>query len=487
MVLVIALLLIWKPGMNPGGMNPGLGSLAYVMRGDLPVTVEETGEVKAEKSKVIANEISWPVVIKEVIPDGTIVKPGETIVQFECKELLDAIDRQELDVSGAENQYIQASKNLELKIQELANNVQRTEQNLLVARDYLRRYCEGQWPIRQGDAESEVNLAKVELTLAEDKLAFMLKANEDPELNSPYSKNEITSEELRVERRKQALDKANSERAMLKKYDHPRETKRLEWAVVEAQAALDRAKLQQATQQKSAEHNTETKKRQLEMKKKKLDELIEDREKLTVKAEGTGLVVYDLGRRARWLNVTVEVGEKIERRQQIMIIPDLTTLEVRTQVYEVVIDQVKPGLKAFINLDSRPGQVFTGTVRKVRALPDTQNRWLNPDVKYFRIRVKFDEGQDMEGIRPGGSATVELVLDRLVDVLYVPVAAVFSQQEKRYCWRVNSGKADRVTVQIGKMNSTDVEIRSGLNEGDCVLLSEPEGAVTDAAEPAGGT
>ncbi len=485
MVLVIAFLLIWKGGMNPSA-NPGLGSFAYVTRGDLPVTVEETGEVKAEKSKVIANDISWPVVIKEVIPDGTIVKPDETIVQFECKELLDAIDRQELDVSGAENQYIQASKNLELRIQELANNVERAEQDLLVARDNLRRYCEGEWPIRQGDAESEVDLAKVELTLAEDKLAFMVRANEDPELNSPYSKNEITTEQLRVKRRKQALHKAQSQREMLKKYDHPRRLKAFEWSVVEAQAALDRAKLQQATEQKSAEHNAETKRRQLEMKKKKLDELLKDREKLTVKAEATGLVVYDLGRR-RFADVTVEVGEKIERRQQIMIIPDLTTLEVRTQVYEAVIDQVKEGLKAFIKLDSRPGEVFTGKVRKVRALPDSQNRWLNPDVKYFRIRVKFDEDQEMEGVRPGGGATVELVLDQLKDVLHVPVAAVFSQQEKRYCWRVNGGTAHRVTVEIGKMNSTDVEIRSGLNEGDCVLLSEPQGAVTDAAEPAGGT
>jgi len=475
-LLVIGALAGWQAS-GPGGGVPATATVAVAARGPMVVSLIESGEVEAEKRKVISNECRWPVIIKEIVADGTTVKPGQTIVQFECKELLDRISQQRLEVTAAENHYIEAQQQLRIRVKELHNAVERAKQNLLKAREDLERYQEAGWPIELGDAENWIRRVQGQYALAKDKLEFKQEANANQELMSPYSENEIRADELEVERLEQELTKARSNLDMLKKFGHPQELRRLKWQVVEAEAAYERAEIEQETGRLVAEANEKSRQRQLEMQKSELDELLEDEKKLIIKAEKEGLVVYDTGNRRWWSSedTTVAVGEKIEPRRQLMIIPDMTTLQVTTKVYEAVVDQVRPGVPAFIRLDARAGVVLRGTVSKVSTLPDHQNRWLNPGVKIFNVTVEFDEGEDLTGLKPGMSAQVELVLDELDDVLQVPVAAVFSEQEENFCWRLNGrGEAERTPVELGKMNDSHVQILSGLAAGDRVLLSEPE-------------
>ncbi|KKK99101.1 hypothetical protein LCGC14_2636120, partial [marine sediment metagenome] len=159
-------------------------------------------------------------------------------------------------------------------------------------------------------------------------------------------------------------------------------------------------------------------KRRYEMSKKKLKELREDEKKLTVKAEKTGLVVYDTGRsRYGGNDIVVAEGEKINPRQQLLIIPDMSTLQIRTRVYEVMIDQITPGLPAVIRLDSKPDLTLKGKVSKVAVLPDSQNRWLNPGVKVYPATVTFDGDLSKLDLKPGMTCNVEVTLAELDDAI----------------------------------------------------------------------
>ncbi|KKK80590.1 hypothetical protein LCGC14_2821990, partial [marine sediment metagenome] len=141
-------------------------------------------------------------------------------------------------------------------------------------------------------------------------------------------------------------------------------------------------------------------------------------------------------------------------------------------VYEAMIDQIKLDLPAVIRLDSKADLTLTGKVSKVAVLPDRQRGWLNTDQKVFSVTVKFDEIP--EGLKPGMTCEVELVLARLKDALSVPIAAVFTEQEKTICYHVRPGGVETVEVKVGRMNDRRVEIISGLAEGDEVLLVPPE-------------
>ena len=448
-----------------------MGPTAVVDRGPLIVSVTEAGELEAERQKIISNELSWPVIIRELVDEGTLVKEGDTIIEFECKELLDAIAQQEIHVTQARNSHTQASQDLELTRKETANAVAKAKQAVIDANLDEKKYLEREFAITRSQKNAEIALAEGNLTLAEAKLEFMNKANADPELEEPYSANEIEAQKIEVDRLKLEHEKATSELEMLDTYDHPRRLRDLKTGISDAQMALERAELEHRNKILIGEADTQAKKHTFDMRKEKLTEYREDEKKLVVKAEKAGLVVYDTGRRHWQSQVRIAVGEKITPKQQLMVIPEMETLQIKTKVYEAVIDQVTAGVPAHISLDAKPGLRLTGKVTKVAPLPDSQNRWLNPGVKVFDVIVKLDE--PIEGLKPGMTAQVELVLAELADVLSLPVAAIFTEQDKTFCYRVNSGRCEEAPVKLGRMNDRRVEIVSGLKEGDKVLLSPP--------------
>ena len=448
------------------------GPTAVVARGNLIVSVTETGEVTAAKRTVISNEIRWPVVIQWLVEEGEVVKKGDRIIVFECRELIDAIESKRLTVTNSKNSYLQAVESVELDKKEQDNLVRKAIQAVEDAKADLQKYIEADGPMKLADANSAIHTARRDLALAEDKLNFKLKVNADKELNSPFSDNEIEAEKLSVEKLKIALQKALATHDKLRKYDDPRERKTLAMAVEDANLALARAKHTARSKIMTAEADRETAKISLDLQTKQLDELEDDANKLVTCAEEEGLVVYDVGgNRWRANDTVVEVGAKISPRQQLMIIPDMTTLLVKTKVYEAIVDQVKLGLKAHVRFDSRPDVPIPARVGKVAVLPDSQHRWLNPGVKVFKVDIEL--GQDVPDLKPGMTAQVEIELNRLRNVLSVPVATVFTEQEKTYCYRLADGRMERVEVQVGKMNDTHVQILSGLVEGDRVLLTPP--------------
>ncbi len=469
---------------HAGSDNPGdEHKVARVRRGELVVSVTESGKIAAEKRTVIANELEWPVIIKSVVENGTLVSQGEEIIEFECKALLDEIEEEELDVETARLSYKQAAESYELKKKEMANKVTQAQNALLEAKEDLSQYKDtgGQWEIEKNDAESEIQLARQKLKLAQEKLEFKERVNKDPELNSPYSSNEIEADRLEVQRLELALEKAVANKKMLVKYDHPRQLRRLGAAVEEAQLDLQRAKLEAETQLSLDEAEVRNKKQRLERNENKLKELYQDREQLTIEAEKDGLVVYDTGG-SRWRpsDVEVEVGQEIRPRQQLMIIPDMTTLHVETKVFEAVVNQIRASptgqnaTPAIIRLDVNRDKPLNGYVKWVAPIPETQNRFGDTGANTFKVEVATD--QLPEGIKPGMTVEVELILTRLKNVLTVPVAAVFTEQDKTYCWKLDDGQAEKIPVTIGRSNDRRVQIKSGLSAGDKVLLVPPESA-----------
>jgi HlyD family secretion protein len=472
--------------LNPAGPAAGaadLGPAVAVTRGPLVYSVTESGDVEAERRKVIANELRYPAIIKSVVPEGTAVKEGDTIIEFECKELIDDIEKGKITVTAAENTYTQMRENLALKQKEVDAAVRTAEQALVNANSDLKKYIEIEGQTKLDDANSVIATAKQDLLLAEAKLDFKLKVNADEELKSPFSKNDIDAEQLGVYKLKLARKKAENALEMLIKYDHPRQIRTYEIAVENAKLALARAQLEARSGILKAEADLAAAKATFEMQDRQLKELLEDSGKMVMKADKEGLVVYDTGSSRYYsTDVRVEIGAKINPRQQLMIIPDLTTLQIRTKVYEAIIDDVRPGLVAHVKLENKPDQTFPGKIIRVGVLPDSQNRWLNPGVKVFSVIVKLD--QEIEGLRPGMSSEVEIELAKLDNVLSVPIASVYSEQDKTFCYQVDdSGGYKRAPVQLGRMNNTYVQILSGLQTGERVLLAPPRGEQVDMGKP----
>ena len=83
--------------------------------------------------------------------------------------------------------------------------------------------------------------------------------------------------------------------------------------------------------------------------------------------------------------------------------------------------------------------------------------------------IDVTSGTDAK-LKPGMSATVEIVTDQLRDVLYVPIQAVVSKKDKHYVYTVKRGRKELREVEIGKYNTQFIEIVQGLEEGKELLL-----------------
>ena len=328
-----------------------------------------------------------------------------------------------------------------------------------------------------GDGEAGQELRKLEddLVLAEQVLLLaktQLEGTERLAAREFVTKSELEKEQLEVRRNEIGLASAQTSRDLFINYEFPKQSEKLLSDYVEALMKLERArklavsKLAQASAKlKSAEarHRLQTQERK---------EIREQIDKCTIKAERPGLVVYGGGEDRHWRQEEqIEEGAKVRERQQIITIPDMTEMAVKVKVHESAIKNVEKGQTARVTVDAYPDRELTGKVTKVGVLPDSRNRWMNPDVKVYETEVSIDKVH--EWLKPGMSAEVKILIKELPDVVYVPIQAVAPSNGDRVVYLAGLGKPERRVVETGEYNNEFIEIQGGLKEGEEVLLRAP--------------
>ena len=133
--------------------------------------------------------------------------------------------------------------------------------------------------------------------------------------------------------------------------------------------------------------------------------------------------------------------------------------------------KVRPGQKARIRVDAYPNEQLTGMVHRIAVLPDSQNRWLSPDLKVYSTIIHIDG--EYAWLKPGMSAEVEIVTDVIEDALQVPVNAVHIVDGRPTCYVTGLFGMEPRPVVTGEYNISFIEIKEGLEAGDSVLLRAP--------------
>jgi len=158
--------------------------------------------------------------------------------------------------------------------------------------------------------------------------------------------------------------------------------------------------------------------------------------------------------------VPVEVGQQVAPGTNLARVSDPSRLKAELKIPETQAKDIQPGQIA--SVDTRNG-VVAGTV--VRIDPSVQNGTVTVDVVMTEPLPK--------GARPDLSVDGTIELQRLADVLYVGRPAFGQDQSAVGLFKLQpDGSASRVQVGLGAMSVNAVEIRSGLNAGDQVILSD---------------
>lgn len=289
------------------------------------------------------------------------------------------------------------------------------------------------------------------------------------------SKTEKERDEIAFENSRLKVQTAETARDLYMRYDFVKSAEEFLSKYLEARRELDRARKAAVSKLAQAEAKLKSSQARYNLEARQRKEMLEQLDKCIIKATKTGLVVYGGGGGDEMYwggEERIREGATVRERQSIITIPDMSRMSVKVRIHESYIKKVKKGQKAKITVDAFPDKVMEGEVAKVGVLPDSQNRWMNPDMKVYLTTVNIDGTQDW--IKPGMSAKVEVMVNKLNDVVYVPVQAINPIDGKQYCQVVRGGAAERHEVEVGEFNDEFIEVRKGLSPGDVVALKAPE-------------
>jgi multidrug efflux pump subunit AcrA (membrane-fusion protein) len=148
--------------------------------------------------------------------------------------------------------------------------------------------------------------------------------------------------------------------------------------------------------------------------------------------------------------------------QRIAVIKNAATPIINVTLGETDVPNVKIGQKATITFDSIIDKTFTGVVATVDRIGTVSS-----NVTSYGVNIKLDSGSDL--ILPNMAATADIITDTATDVLYVPSAALITQNGQTMAKTLVNGKEVDVAVETGISSDTDTVIISGLTEGETVI------------------
>lgn len=385
-IIIVLLLVVWNIGSTSEDIASG-----EVQKGEFIVSIKAKGELKAQKSQsvTVPRSNSFNIQIVRLAPEGSLVKAGDFLVQFDPTQAQQKFDEKQ-------NALKNALAELESQKASIASNMAQIESNLQTEgyshEQAKLRFEQMKYEAEAKRREQEINLRKAELSLkqAEEKIIAQKK-----------------------------IDAANLHKAQLQ---------------------VERANLE-------------------------LGEAQRELSALTLTAPIDGLVVY----KEIWGPsgaAKVKVGDTPWRGQEVIEIPDLAVMQVKASINEVEVSKIAKNQQVLIKLDALPEPTFHGTIAQIATLA---SRKRNSNVKEFEVMVLID-GSDPR-LKPGMSAGVEIITDRLADAMFVPLESVFEKDGKTIVYP--AGSTNPIHVEVSQKNSDFIVITSGLKAGQKISLRDP--------------
>jgi HlyD family secretion protein len=171
-------------------------------------------------------------------------------------------------------------------------------------------------------------------------------------------------------------------------------------------------------------------------------------------------------------------GDNAWTGAEIAEIPDLSQLYIDLKLEEVDRGRLQLGQFVKIRVDAIPDKEFTAELDYVSPIAALIFKGGATPEKTFPARATLKNLDDR--LRPGMSATAEIIIERQPNMLMIPTRASFDKDGKPAVY-VQIGKNFVVRpIQIGKRNDDDIVVTGGLKDGEIVTLESPAEAAKRA-------
>lgn len=172
----------------------------------------------------------------------------------------------------------------------------------------------------------------------------------------------------------------------------------------------------------------------------------------------------------------VKLGDTVSKGTVLGTVVSPESLYVEGLIDEADIAKVSLGKEAHVTMDAYYGEIFKGIVYRISPVVTGGKQ----ETRTFEVRIRLKEPP--KTIKPGMSAEVEIIVDKIENALVVPSQAIFERQKDSFLFVVRDSKARLTQVQIGRSSWTFTEILSGIKEGDEIIINPDTTGLKDGVK-----
>ncbi|MFN3192371.1 MAG: efflux RND transporter periplasmic adaptor subunit [Aureliella sp.] len=468
---------------NPFGSKATLEQeLIYyqVSRADLPIVVTERGYLESQEQTSLRCMVDTydrrsgasGTTILSIVPNGSLVQEGDILVELDSASIRDTLETESLELESDRSSLRQAE----------ARKINRITQNetALAEAELAQRLAElnremyidsesGTFRLSLSDIERQLDESRN--AILESQAALKLQETEKDGIEQLFqlgykgrsdleqSRYSFLKSEAALAAAMNQLADIEASKKQLETYTRRMELMRLDGEVATAKRNLKQVTVTNESELAQVDAQLFEAQERVQRQEARIEYYKRQIEFCTIRAPHSGMAVYSQGGNAN------AVGQVVRTRQELLTLPDLSRMQVRLQVHEAVLDQVHRGLPVSLKVDAFPNTPYEGVVEEVAVVPTSRSN----SVKTYECIVKIPG--TVQKLKPGMTAVSEIHIDRLRDIVSLPVQAVVQRDNETWCYIENEAGYEKTLVELGRNNDRFVEIIEGIQEADRVVLN----------------
>ncbi len=448
-----------------------------VKKGPFRIEVKLDGVFEAQNAaELFLRPEEWTSLsVLKAVEHGATVKRGDLVLALDLEKIDRAIADQEKDSQVSALALKQAEEALQATEKAAPLDMDAAEHANRIAQEDLKQFFDVDRPLGIKTAAVTLQASKDMLEYAEEELRQLQKMYKADEATADTEKIVLKRADDTVKRAKFVVERTQAECDEFLKYTVPRREEKVKEAAQRAEIDWNRTKVtlpmllnkqrlelekQRVLQQRADEH---------------LRKLREDRAMMTVKSPIDGIVYYGKCVRGKWSGLgseTLRRDSSISPNEVFMTVVQPRPLLVHVTVPENQLQHVSGGLQAVVEPAGFSDRRLSAIVQRVGTVPISSGS--------FDAQLAVAADAQADAVMPGMACDVKLVPYKKADALTVSPKAVFSDDfdvQHHYVYvaaKTDKGKPEKRLVTVGKQNDKQVEILSGLQEGDEVLSERPK-------------
>jgi len=429
--------------------------LAEVVSGNLTVTVSGSGGIEASRKLNLSFGSSGRIE-KIYVEEGDEVVTGKVLAKLDTSALQLSYTQAQVTLTQSEIALKQAEI-AEYNLNNIRDRVDALELALLnaqIVREQAQRTLDTSITATDYEAISaDLNKARAWYDYVMDSIQEGTGGTiEDLSLKLDLAKERLDSAQAQYDN---LLSGYGSHEIVIKK----NQLRAAELAVAEAQKDLDDYDLAkdiaaQELQAQSTKLSVENARQSLELARQSLQEAQRQLDEAGIIAPFDGVVT----------SVGAEEGDTVTAAAPIIYLMDPASKVLEVDVDETDVTKVKLGQRAIIEADALPGILLEGKVTYVSPVA-----WNSAGLMLYEVKIYLDVPDDSQ-LRPGMSASADIIIDERDNVLLVPNRAIKRDSQGNQIVHVMVGEQiQERQVVTGISDGLQTEILSGLDEGEIVV------------------